>query len=74
MLVFLKAPFLDLLFFLIYINNLLYELTCNIVIFADLMMIILFISKRNWNFNLWQQPELVFELESYLQYTAEELV
>ena len=62
MLVFLKAPFLDLLFFLIYINNLLYEFACNIVIFADLLMIILFIlsvigilicdNNQSWSLNL----------------------
>ena len=62
MLVFLKAPFLDLLFFLIYINNLLCEFTCNILIFADLLMIILFIlsvigilicdNNQSWSLNL----------------------
>ena len=70
MLTFLKAQFLVFLVFLICINVLLDEVTCNADTYADNPSLY---SKRDWDFDLRQQPELVSELESYLQDTVEEL-
>ena len=64
MLEFLKAPFLVLHFFLLYINDLLDDVICNIAICAHNTTLY---SKCDQASDLWQQLELTSEFESYLR-------
>ena len=64
---FLKASFL-VLHFLLYINDLLQNVTCDIAIYADDTT---FYSKCDQASDLWQQLELASELESDLQDTVD---
>ena len=68
MLEFLKATFFFLHFFLIYINDLVNDVICNIAIYADDTT---FYSKYNQTSDLWQQLELASELESDLRGTVD---
>ena len=69
MLEFLKATFFFLHFFLIYINDLVNDVICNISIYADDTT---FYSKYNQTSDLWQQLELASELESDLRGTVDQ--
>ena len=68
MLEFLKAPFLVLHFFLLYINNLPDDVICDIAIYADDATLY---SKCDWASDLWQQLELASELKSDLRDTVD---
>ena len=66
MLEFLKAPFLVLHFFLLSINDLPYDVICDIGIYANDMTLY---SKCDQASDLWKQLELASKLESDLQDT-----
>ena len=59
-----KAPFLVLIFFLIYINDLPDDVICNIAIYADHTTLY---SKTDKASGLWQQLEVTSEIEYHLQ-------
>ena len=54
--------------FLLYINDLPYDVICNIAIYADDTTLY---SECDWASDLWQQLELAFELESDLRGTVD---
>ena len=68
MLEFLKAPFLFLTLFLLYLNDLPDDVICNIAICADDTTLY---SKCDQASDLWQQLELGSEVESDLQDTVD---
>ena len=68
MLEFLKAPFLFLTLFLLYLNDLPDDVICNIAIYADDTTLY---SKCDQASDLWQQLELASEVESDLQDTVD---
>ena len=65
---FLKAPFLVLHFFLLFINDLPDDVICDIAIYADDTTLY---SRCDWTSDLWQQLELASELESDLRDTVD---
>ena len=62
-----QGSILDPTLFLLYISDLPDNVICNIAIYADDATLY---SKCDWAFDLWQQLELAFELESDLQDTG----
>ena len=63
-----QGSILGLTLFLLYINDFLDDLICNIAIYADDGTLY---SKCDQAADLWQQLELAYKLESDLQYTVD---